>query len=1089
MESGITGYDICVGVDAESCDVTDFVSVGMRNSYHIMGLALVHHMVYYVTVRATNGAGLQSSSVSESITTDFSPPIIRNMSSGEYLMELKCFQELVSMKWKPLLDSESGIARYEVCIGYLKNVCNIQQWKTVHQQTSYNKVIPKQKRGTKIYATVRAINRAGLMTKIFPTGPCSVNAKPKKVSQFRSSNLPKPLNTVWQSDGTSINLRWSINVNSTIPVTRIQLGVIGGPRSNQSAATLFGKALYGQLILLDFIDLLPWQRNVTLQTPQLKPNQDYHGVVKVYTSEGIYSESISEGVVYDPRSPPRRQLNIKDIAAENERNRWLPGLKLPIFNQTLANPDVLYISDPSEVMVRIQDHNNISQVESLKNSTSRSWSPSQTAQFKIIVTRFTARFNSSNATEIKQEVNRFPGLNDATSSCCGNRSNSNVTFRFDSHFKTATNIDQFGTSLATLTNDLLAVGAKGKVVIFSLKMRRFRPVKSIWEVGLSNRPNIEIASWNNKAAFFYRGTVVLVKIIQKQDDSIAFTGQSIFSNCKTAFESKTTAKLSNNTRCDQSGSWSEKGETADAIALHNNTLAISGRVASAGVIGIFYEKAELGWQFETQLGKEENDLLFGHSLAMNDDYLAVATGTDANCSVILFSKKPGSSWRKSQRIKLRNFIKVLSPLTLKLTSDNTLVVLSAYSKTLFSFKIISPDSPPLPLCKYTSTASEISEKLDISESKGLKSKLVAIGIKKSDNSIGLRLIEIDFSGILHSGHAMKDCLQLELFVAHDARSVSHSRFPVKIHADTVLLGAPSVPSWPTDILRHLGGRVYYSTYCPIDHVRKLVSSLHSYSFYTCETCKRGYRSFGGTSPVCNQCSGRKCSTSENRLLIEEKLCTRKTCNSPIYGNPGWNENERFLSHGSHYTYSTQVIETSRAGVSSSLNIDPFIIDSTLPEIGQVFDGLGTSDSANCSMNETFGEHAQCTSRSLDETDIDFTNNTTEVHARWIDFKDNESDIAEFFWCVGKKPFRDNIRGCKSTGLRTNGSHYGLNLMHGDSYYVTVVACNSAGRCSAAASDGVVIDTTPPVIEYVRDGIMGPDMDFQVRNNALKLKTV
>ncbi|KAJ7366000.1 hypothetical protein OS493_002742 [Desmophyllum pertusum] len=74
---------------------------------------------------------------------------------------------------------------------------------------------------------------------------------------------------------------------------------------------------------------------------------------------------------------------------------------------------------------------------------------------------------------------------------------------------------------------------------------------------------------------------------------------------------------------------------------------------------------------------------------------------------------------------------------------------------------------------------------------------------------------------------------------------------------------------------------------------------------------------------------------------------------------------------------------------------------------------------------------------------------------------------------------DDIRVCESIGMRPNGSHYGLSLQHGDSYYVTVIACNGARMCSAAHSDGVTIDTTPPVMKYVRDGVMGPDMDYQV----------
>ena len=1054
--------------------------MGMRNYCDITGISLTHNKVYYVTVRATNGARLQSSSVSDGILTDFTPPEFHNTSINEESVKVRCFPELILITWKLLSDAESGLDRYEVCVGHLENKCNIQSWTNVFKQTSFSKIVPKQTQGTKIYGTVRAINRAGIIKEIVPNGPCLINVKPKRILMFTSSHLQESPNTVWRSDRTSMPLRWSFWPGSSNFVSRLQLGVIGGP-TNESEAQLFGNSLYGQPILLSFIDMLPWQQNVTLQTPNLEPNQDYHGVMKVYTSKGIYSEGISEGVVYDPTPPPRRQVHIKDIAAEKERNRWLPGIKFPAFNQTLVNPDVLYISDPSEVVVRIQDPKNSSKVRKLANSTSYR-SPSLTKEFKIIITRFAARFNSSNSTKIKQEVNKFPALHDATSPCCSSYFSSNETKRFDSHFKTATNVDEFGASLATLSNDLLAVGAKGKAVIFSLNTKTSRRihVKSIWGVSSTNQPDIEISSWKDKAAFFYRGVVELVQITQNYDDSIAVRSQGVISHCKTQIDSKITIKLSN-ISCDQYGSWSENGKIADAVALYNNTLVISGREALVGVIGIFRKNAKLGWHFQMKLGKNENDLMFGHSIAMNNAYLAVATGSDATTSVILYTKTASSSWNVSSRIRLRDYMQMYSPLTLKLTTDNTLVVLSAYSKSLLSFKIVSSKSPPLVLCKFISSAASVSEKLDVSKSNGMKPKLVAIGVKKSDNSVGLKLIQISSTSPDHQ--AVGDCLLLESFVTNGAKSMSYSRFPVKIHTNTVLLGTPSVPSWPNSILKHLGGRVYYATYCPMDHVRKLVAKLNNYIHYTCQKCKPGFRSFGGTSSVCHKCSGRKCSTNGKMFFMEEKLCTNKTCESHIPRDQKRLTSERFFLHGSHYSYYTRIIETSRAGVATSIDVKPFIIDATLPEIGLVYDGLGTSDSANCSSNETFGEHAQCTSRSLDETDIDYTSNTSEIHARWIDFRDNESDIAEFFWCVGKRPFRDSIKKCESTKLRTNASHYGLSLLQGDSYYVTVLACNSAGRCSAAASDGVAIDTTPPTMEYVRDGVMGPDMDFQVRINA------
>ena len=156
-----------------------------------------------------------------------------------------------------------------------------------------------------------------------------------------------------------------------------------------------------------------------------------------------------------------------------------------------------------------------------------------------------------------------------------------------------------------------------------------------------------------------------------------------------------------------------------------------------------------------------------------------------------------------------------------------------------------------------------------------------------------------------------------------------------------------------------------------------------------------------------------------------------------------------------------------------------MIDSTAPVPGVVYDGLGSNQNTNCTENATSGENHQCSTRDFQDTDVNFINNTREIHARWIDFLDNESDIIEYFWCVGWQPMTDDIRVCESTGMRQNGSHYGLNLKHRDNYFVTVIACNGARMCSAAHSDGVIIDTTSPVMTYVRDGVMGPDIDYQV----------
>jgi hypothetical protein len=195
--------------------------------------------------------------------------------------------------------------------------------------------------------------------------------------------------------------------------------------------------------------------------------------------------------------------------------------------------------------------------------------------------------------------------------------------------------------------------------------------------------------------------------------------------------------------------------------------------------------------------------------------------------------------------------------------------------------------------------------------------------------------------------------------------------------------------------------------------------------------------------------------------------------------PSFEEGE-FYQPGSKQSYFIRITQMSVSGVTRISDSFPFSLDNTSPEPGSVYDGAGSDENKNCSANTTLSSEHQCSSRSFSKTDLDFTDNNASISARWINFYDNESDIENIFWCIGSEPLRDDIMGCENATNDRNRTLTGLSLQHNDTYYVTVLVCNYAGLCTAKSSDGVLVDTTPPVINYVRDGLIGPDIDFQVR---------
>ena len=91
---------------------------------------------------------------------------------------------------------------------------------------------------------------------------------------------------------------------------------------------------------------------------------------------------------------------------------------------------------------------------------------------------------------------------------------------------------------------------------------------------------------------------------------------------------------------------------------------------------------------------------------------------------------------------------------------------------------------------------------------------------------------------------------------------------------------------------------------------------------------------------------------------------------------------------------------------------------------------------------------------------------SEVSASWHGFIDLDSYIHHYEWAVGRMPGSNETMAYKDVGLALSATSYGLNLTHGVTYYVSVVAVDAVGiRSDVVSSDGIVVDTSPS-LSYV-----------------------
>ena len=1106
-ESRISLYKVCVTTVPGNCTVTKYIDVGMDISFTIHELNLLHGESYFAIVKGTNHIGMSSEMATNQILIDSTPPVLKYPDNGlinttrenptgnisihqglQFLtkttiqgsdhVRFKCTEELLTADWDEFEDPESQLERYDWCVGTSQAQCDVLTLRSVEKRSNGEDITNRISSGTLLFATVYAINGVGLKARLVSEHCKVISVAPMvvEVIDIPASNGTTLSDIDWKSMAQSLSLRWEIFGRYFEDISRFHIQVaITQPSSNLSLPQIdAAKSWRSEPLVQDFMDVLKWQRNVTIQGVTLEPWERYREVVRVWNEGGIYSDSASDGLRIEPAAPPERGLFLSDKAAKQEPQRWLPDLRLPTVNESALDSEIRYISSPGEVELIVRS--------GLSDSSNRTafildhnlFSP--TKEFKIIVQRVASDTNETNTTEELRVMEVFPGFADPDGPCCTRRPLDPQSLFSDTHFKTTMPSYHFGVSIARLPNDHFAVGSADKAFVLPLRNRAASHITLLDDIVGSPTSPIIVISHGNRSAFFANGKAYIYQSEVNDTGDLELTKTAVLGNCKTV----------STDICATNNKWADN--VKHAIAMNQNTVAMTGINSStnASVVGVFQERNGTWW-FAQALRRGKSDSDFGLSLTLNARILAVATGEGKNSCISVYSVE---SFTLHLTICMSELEDNTGSLSLYLTETDALIMVSKDSKSLKVLQLSISSKSYKNVCHLDFTPNErLSGYLDVSARDG--SFIIALGMQTLDGRDGVQLV--GFHGI-YTDLDLEKCVNLGRVVARESGFRVDDGIPrtsVSFDNDTVLFGAPNVVTWPGQGEDSGTGRVYVATYCPTNHVRVRVSQIKEIGSVRCVPCEAGQKSFGGFLEMCSDCEGMSCSKpqSDDPFSFKSSICDSFSCPSGSTVNNSTNgmnfsfPNDSFLVPGPENLYTIQLLETTRAYLSTSSLSESFVIDPTSPETGIVYDGLGSDPNTNCSDNSTFGEDSQCSTRNFEETDVDYTNNTREVHARWLDFLDEESDIVEYFWCVGSKPMTDDIRQCESTGLRPNGSHYGLNFGQGDSYYVTVVACNGARRCSAAHSDGVTIDTTPPVMNYVRDGIMGPDMDFQVKKEV------
>ena len=759
------------------------------------------------------------------------------------------------------------------------------------------------------------------------------------------------------------------------------------------------------------------------------------------------------------------QVNATDTFVGTERERWTKYLSIPQLSRSMVE-NTYFISDPFSVVVDAIPRD-LQTNELIKKHMG--------ITYQSTVHRVTSGLNATqNETVDIKYIFDHSRISGDTDVCCEKKNRVPDIVHPDQQFKPVQETHAFGVSVCALKNDLIVVSSQDSAFIFSKGPHDRTPITLVTFNSTLNNSFVKVKGIGDTVLVSGEGKLLLYKI--NAENLSQTTRVLAITNCNHTFTD--TAE-----HCVSGDKWSfSEAVGKEFVYDGDEIIAVSGKHPKEGygIVAMFRNDSNT-WSLVQILGSKVKDLSFGKVVTMNTNLMVVV-----GSYIYAYTRaSDNSSWHNNTMLSeiLSNEI---SHDNVYLTTKNELFVLSVTDRTLTVFDL-QPSAPVNARlrCQHSfSVFLELTGNFDVLEG---STTVVAIGIMSNGRDGSELVIYEPDNG----------CWKIGRVVTNNGLRFDSGQLGASVSmADTnLVIGTPGLHTWPSEYVDSGSGRVYVTSFCPRNFVRRKEFDFDNSKHVACVRCGMGEEAYPGFEEKCVNCSRNICLKNADVVDFRVSHCDQYPCevnqnrtimqtvssdNLTVTENAPSFQEEEFYKPGSRQNYFIRITQKSVSGITRISDSFPFSLDNTSPQPGSVYDGLGSDKNRNCSANTTLSSKHQCSSRSLSKTDLDFTSNTASISGRWIDFHDDESDIENLFWCIGSKPLRDDIMGCENATNHLNRTLTGLSLQHNDTYYVTVLVCNYAGLCTARSSDGVLIDTTPPVIHYVRDGLIGPDIDYQVR---------
>lgn len=216
--AGATSYDYAIGTSPLGTDVVNWTSAGALTSVTATGLTLTPGSIYYISVRAVNGATPGPAVTTDGATVDTSAPSTPVVATPDLLTTNTTQLQASWIAEEP----ESAITLYEYAVGNTATTQDALGWTSAGTNTSATISNIALKVGEDYYIQVRATNGAGLVSSIGVSNAVIVSHNAGVTTTFHPAQVTAGQTAAGDAD-TQVTINFSESNGAGVDYQQLQL--------------------------------------------------------------------------------------------------------------------------------------------------------------------------------------------------------------------------------------------------------------------------------------------------------------------------------------------------------------------------------------------------------------------------------------------------------------------------------------------------------------------------------------------------------------------------------------------------------------------------------------------------------------------------------------------------------------------------------------------------------------------------------------------------------------------------------------------------------------------------------------------------